>query len=72
MKEDQEAGQVTGKVYWQYIRSYGVISFVALILLWSSEQVGFRLGRGGPAADGSRPCHGKHQHCSATHLVLAG
>ena len=40
VKEDQEEGQVTGKVYWQYIVAYGVFSFVALILLWSSEQVG--------------------------------
>lgn len=40
VKEDQEEGQVTGRVYWQYILSYGVVSFVALILLWSSEQVG--------------------------------
>ncbi|KAL4457987.1 hypothetical protein ABPG75_012852 [Micractinium tetrahymenae] len=38
VKEDQEVGQVTNQVYWQYIRSYGVVSFVALILLWSSEQ----------------------------------
>jgi hypothetical protein len=40
VKEDQEEGQVTGKVYWQYIVAYGVFSFIALILLWSSEQVG--------------------------------
>ncbi|PSC67462.1 hypothetical protein C2E20_8853 [Micractinium conductrix] len=38
VKEDQEVGQVTGKVYWRYITSYGVFSFVALIVLWSSEQ----------------------------------
>jgi len=38
-------GQVTGLVYRQYIVAYGVISFVALIVLWSSEQVGCRLGR---------------------------
>lgn len=34
-----QVGQVTGRVYWQYIVAYGVISFVALIVLWSSEQV---------------------------------
>lgn len=39
-------GQVGGKVYWQYILSYGVLSFVALIVLWSSEQAR-RVGRGG-------------------------
>lgn len=38
VKEDQESGQVTGRIYWKYIASYGVLSFVALILLWSSEQ----------------------------------
>lgn len=38
IKEDQEVGQVTGKVYWQYIKAYGVLSFLSLIVLWSSEQ----------------------------------
>jgi len=37
-------GQVTGKIYWQYVVSYGVISFVALLVLWSSEQVGVCVG----------------------------
>lgn len=35
-----QEGQVTGRVYWQYILAYGFISFLALIVLWSSEQVG--------------------------------
>ena len=38
VKEDQEVGQVTGKVYWNYIKAYGILSFVALIVFWSSEQ----------------------------------
>ena len=38
IKEDQEVGQVTGKVYWNYIKAYGVWSFVGLICFWSSEQ----------------------------------
>ena len=38
MKEDQEVGQVTGKVYWNYIKAYGILSFIALVMLWSSEQ----------------------------------
>jgi len=38
MKEDQEVGQVTGKVYWNYIKAYGILSFIALVILWSSEQ----------------------------------
>jgi ABC-type multidrug transport system fused ATPase/permease subunit len=38
MKEDQEIGQVTGKVYWQYITTYGVISFFGLLFFWSCEQ----------------------------------
>jgi ATP-binding cassette subfamily C (CFTR/MRP) protein 1 len=38
IKEDQEVGQVTGKVYWNYIKAYGVLSFVGLICFWSSEQ----------------------------------
>lgn len=40
VREDQEVGQVTGRVYWQYIVAYGTLSFAFLILLWSSEQVG--------------------------------
>lgn len=38
VKEDQEEGQVTGKVYGKYITAYGIISFFALVILWSSEQ----------------------------------
>jgi ABC-type multidrug transport system fused ATPase/permease subunit len=38
VKEDQEEGQVTGKVYGRYVSAYGFVSFVALIVLWSSEQ----------------------------------
>ena len=38
IKEDQETGQVTGKVYWNYIKAYGVVSFFALIVFWSAEQ----------------------------------
>lgn len=38
IKEDQEVGQVTGKVYWKYIQSYGIFSFVSLIIFWSCEQ----------------------------------
>lgn len=38
MKEDQEIGQVNGKVYWQYITAYGVISFFGLLFFWSCEQ----------------------------------
>lgn len=40
VKEDQEVGQVTGRVYGQYISAYGVLSAVLLILFWSGEQVG--------------------------------
>lgn len=38
VKEDKEVGQVTGRIYWKYISAYGVISFLFLIALWSSEQ----------------------------------
>jgi ABC-type multidrug transport system fused ATPase/permease subunit len=38
VKEDQEVGQITGKVYGKYITAYGIISFFALVILWSSEQ----------------------------------
>lgn len=38
IKEDQEVGQVTGKVYWNYIKAYGVVSFFGLICFWSAEQ----------------------------------
>lgn len=38
IKEDQETGQVTGKVYWNYIKAYGVVSFFALMVFWSAEQ----------------------------------
>lgn len=38
IKEDQEVGQVTGKIYWQYITVYGIISFVGLLIFWSAEQ----------------------------------
>ena len=38
IKEDQKTGQVTGKVYWNYIKAYGVFSFFALIIFWSAEQ----------------------------------
>ncbi len=38
IKEDQETGQVTGKVYWNYIKAYGVVSFLALMVFWSAEQ----------------------------------
>ena len=38
IKEDQEVGQVTGKIYLNYIKAYGVVSFFALILFWSAEQ----------------------------------
>ena len=38
VKEDQEVGQVTGKVYWQYISVYGVLSFCGLLVFWSAEQ----------------------------------
>lgn len=38
IKEDQEVGQVTGKVYWKYIKAYGVFSFASLVFLWSTEQ----------------------------------
>jgi hypothetical protein len=40
VREDQEVGQVTGRIYWQYIAAYGLLSFLVLIVLWSSEQVG--------------------------------
>ncbi len=29
VKEDQEVGQITGKVYAKYIACYGVLSFVS-------------------------------------------
>jgi ABC-type multidrug transport system fused ATPase/permease subunit len=38
VKEDREEGQVTGAVYGRYIRMYGLLSFLALVFLWSSEQ----------------------------------
>ena len=38
VKEDQEVGQVTGRVYWRYLQVYGVIAFVGLLIFWSSEQ----------------------------------
>lgn len=38
IKEDQEEGHVTGKVYWRYIKAYGVTAFILLVVLWSSEQ----------------------------------
>jgi len=38
MKEDQEVGQVTGDVYWKYIKTYGIISFFGLLFFWSCEQ----------------------------------
>lgn len=38
IKEDQEVGQVTGKVYKNYIIAYGVLSFFGLIFFWSAEQ----------------------------------
>ena len=38
VKEDQEVGHVTGRVYLRYIMAYGWISFIALVLFWSSEQ----------------------------------
>ena len=38
VKEDKEVGHVTGKVYWRYIKAYGIIAFIALAVMWSSEQ----------------------------------
>ena len=49
VKEDQEEGQVTGRVYGQYIAAYGMWAFYLLIVLWSSEQVRLRCVGGWPA-----------------------
>ena len=60
VKEDQEVGQVTGRVYRQYISAYGVLSAVLLILFWSGEQVGRvgAVGVGVPRVPASLGCGG--------------
>jgi ABC-type multidrug transport system fused ATPase/permease subunit len=37
-KEDQEIGQIGYKVYWYYMRAYGLPSCGLLVFCWSSEQ----------------------------------
>lgn len=38
IKEDQEIGQIGYKVYWYYLKAYGLVSCAALVIFWSSEQ----------------------------------
>lgn len=36
--EDQETGQIGKKVYWYYMKAYGLKACVTLILFWATEQ----------------------------------
>lgn len=38
VKEDQELGQIGYKVYWYYMKAYGLSSCAALLVCWSGEQ----------------------------------